>query len=54
MRSIAATETVSEAEVFRFFEMQSVRAVKNHDGLLRLDEITLFAKSVSSPEANQR
>jgi hypothetical protein len=54
VRSIAATETVSKDEVFRFLEMQFARADKNHDGLLDLDELALFALYVSCPESNQR
>jgi hypothetical protein len=47
VRSIAATQTVSKEEVFRFLEM---RADRNHDGLLDIDEPALFAQSVSYPE----
>jgi hypothetical protein len=54
VRSIAATDTVSKAEVFRFLEMQFARADKNHDGQLDFDELALFAQSVASPEADQR
>jgi hypothetical protein len=54
VRSIAATETVSKAQVFRFLEMQFARADKNHDGLLDLDELAVFAQSVASPESDQR
>jgi hypothetical protein len=54
VRSIAATETVSKAQVFRFLEMQFARADKNHDGLLDLDELAVFAQSVVSPESDQR
>jgi hypothetical protein len=41
VRSIAATDTVSKAEVFRFLEMH-------------FDELAVFAQSVASPEADQR
>jgi hypothetical protein len=54
VRSIAATDTVSKAQVFRFLEMQFARADKNHDGLLDLDELAVFAQSVASPESDQR
>jgi hypothetical protein len=54
VRSIAATESVSKEEVFRFLEMQFARADKNHDGLLELDELAVFAQSVYCPEADQR
>ena len=54
VRSIATDETVSKAEVFRFLEMQFARADRNHDGLLDLDELALFARYVSHPEADQR
>jgi hypothetical protein len=54
VRSIAATETVSKAQVFRFLEMQFARADKDHDGQLDFDELAVFAQSVSSPESDQR
>jgi hypothetical protein len=54
VRSIAATDTVSKAQVFRFLEMQFARADKNHDGQLDFDELVVFAQSVVSPEADQR
>jgi hypothetical protein len=54
VRSIAATQTVSKEEVFRFLEMQFARADRNHDGLLDIDELALFARSVSYPESAQR
>jgi hypothetical protein len=54
VRSIAATQTVSKEEVFRFLEMQFARADRNHDGLLDIDELALFAQSVSYPESGQR
>jgi hypothetical protein len=54
VRSIATTRTVSKEEVFRFFEMQFARADSNHDGLLDIDELALFAQSVSYPESDQR
>ena len=38
VRSIAATETVSKDQVFRFLEMQFARADKDHDGELDFDE----------------
>lgn len=34
VRSVAATDTVSKDQVFRFLEMQFARADKNHDGQL--------------------
>jgi hypothetical protein len=54
MRSIAAKQTVSKEEVFHFLEMQFARADRNHDGLLDIDELALFAQSVSYPESDQR
>jgi hypothetical protein len=54
VRSIAATDTVSKEEVFRFLEMQFARADRDHDGLLNIDELALFAQSVSCPESDQR
>lgn len=54
VRSIAATESVSKEEVFRFLEMQFARADKNHDGLLDLDELAVFAQSVYCRDSDQR
>jgi hypothetical protein len=54
VRSIAATDMVSKEEVFRFLEMQFARADRNHDGLLNIDELALFAQLVSCPESDQR
>jgi hypothetical protein len=54
VRSIAATKTVSKEEVFRFLEMQFARADKNHDGLLDIDELEVFAQPVYCPESDQR
>jgi hypothetical protein len=54
VRSIAATATVSKAQVFRFLEMQFARADRNHDGQLDADELAAFAQAVSRPEADLR
>jgi len=54
VRSIAATETVSKDQVFRFLEMQFARADRNHDGELDLDELAAFVHAVSCPETDQR
>ena len=54
VRSIAMKGTVSKEQVFRFLEMQFARADKNHDGLLDIDELEVFARSISSPESNRR
>jgi hypothetical protein len=54
VRSIAATETVSKDQVFRFLEMQFARADKDHDGELDFDELAVFVHAVSCPEADQR
>jgi len=54
VRSVAATETVSKDQVFRFLEMQFARADKNHDGKLDFDELAVFARAVSWPESDQR
>ena len=54
VRSIAAAQTVSKEEVFRFLEMQFARVDRNHDGLLDIEELALFAQSVSYPESDQR
>jgi hypothetical protein len=54
VRSIAATDTVSKDQVFRFIEMQFARADKNHDGLLDIDELAVFAQSLTCPESDQR
>ena len=52
--SIAATATVSKAEVFRFLEMQFARADKNHDGVIDVKELAMFVRSIARPEADQR
>jgi hypothetical protein len=54
VRSIAATDTVSKEQVFRFLEMQFARADRNHDGQLDFDELAAFAQSVSCPTMDQR
>jgi hypothetical protein len=54
VRSIAATDTVSKDQIFRFLEMQFARADKNHDGLLDIDELAVFAQSLFCPESDQR
>jgi hypothetical protein len=54
VKSIAATDTVSKEQVFRFLEMQFARADRNHDGQLDLDELAVFAQSVSIPIPDQR
>ena len=52
--SMAATETVSKAQVFQFLEMQFARADSNHDGELNADELAAFVKAVARREAAQR
>jgi hypothetical protein len=54
VKSIAATDTVSKDQVFRFLEMQFARADKNHDGVLDIDELAVFAQSLTCPESDQR
>jgi len=54
MRSIAATETVSKDQVFRFLEMQFARADTNHDGHLDVEELALFVNAISRPNADER
>jgi hypothetical protein len=54
VRSIAATETVSKDQVFRFLEKQFALADKNHDGQLDIDELALFARAIACPDADQR
>lgn len=54
VRSIAATETVSKDQVFRFLEMQFARADRNHDGQLDADELAAFVLAVARPESDQR
>jgi len=54
VRSIAVTETVSKDQVFRFLEKQFALADKNHDGELDIDELALFARAISCPDADQR
>jgi hypothetical protein len=54
VRSIAATDTVSKDQVFRFLEMQFARADRNHDGELDAEELAAFVQAVAKPEADQR
>jgi hypothetical protein len=54
VRSIAATETISKSEVFRFLEMQFARADRNHDGELDAEELAAFVLAVARPEMDQR
>jgi hypothetical protein len=54
VRSIAATDTVSKREVFRFLEMQFARADRNHDGELDADELAEFVQAVARPDADLR
>ena len=54
VRSIAATETVSKAQAFRFLEMQFARADKNHDGELDEDELAQFVSAITHPESDLR
>jgi len=53
-RSIAASETVSKAQVFRFLETQFAQADKNHDDALDADELALFVNAISRPNSDQR
>jgi hypothetical protein len=54
VRSLAAVETVSKDQVFRFLEMQFARADRNHDGELDVDELELFVNSIAHPDVDQR
>ena len=54
VRSIAATDTVSKGEVFRFLEMQFARADRDHDGKLDAEELAAFVHAVAKPEVDQR
>jgi hypothetical protein len=54
VRSIAATDTVSKDQVFRFLEMQFARADRNHDGELDAEELAAFVHAVARPDADQR
>ena len=53
-RSIAATATVSKAQVFQFLEMQFARADSKHDGALDAGEFATFVHTVARPESDQR
>jgi DNA-binding winged helix-turn-helix (wHTH) protein len=53
-RSIAATGTVSKAQVFQFLEMQFARADSNHDGALDAGELATFVHAVARPESDRR
>jgi hypothetical protein len=54
VRSIAATETVSKQQIFRFLEQQFSRADKNHDGNLELEELDAFIDAIVRPDCDQR
>ena len=54
VRSIAASDSVSKDQVFRFLEVQFARADRNHDGQLDADELAAFVLAVARPEADQR
>ncbi|MEA3139842.1 MAG: hypothetical protein QOK23_2011 [Gammaproteobacteria bacterium] len=54
VRSIAATETVSKEQVFRFLEMQFARADRDHDGQLAPDEVDSFVHAIACPDRDQR
>jgi hypothetical protein len=54
VRSIAASETVSKDQVFRFLEVQFARADRNHDGQLDADELAAFVLAAARPEADLR
>ena len=54
VRSLAATDKVSKDQIFRFLEIQFARADKNHDGLLDIDELAVFAQSLYCQESDQR
>jgi hypothetical protein len=54
VRSIAATETVSKQQVFRFLEQQFSRADKNHDGNLEQEELAAFVHAIAWPDCDQR
>ena len=54
VRSIAAKDSVSKDQVFRYLEMQFARADRNHDGQLDIDELRSFVGAISQPESDQR
>jgi hypothetical protein len=54
VKSLATSERISKAQVFRFLELQFARADKNHDGQLDLDELAAFVQAVSCPEIDRR
>jgi hypothetical protein len=54
LKSIAASETVSKGQVFRYLELQFARADRNHDGELNIEELENFIRTISHPEADQR
>jgi DNA-binding winged helix-turn-helix (wHTH) protein len=53
-QSIAATETVSKAQIFEYLETQFARADSNHDGELDADELAVFRHAVARQEASRR
>lgn len=54
VKSIKPNGSVSKEQVFRFLEMQFARADKDHDGLLDIDELAVFAESITCPESDRR
>jgi len=54
VRSIAATQTVTKSQLFRYLEIQFSRLDSDHDGELDLDELSEFVRAVALPEADRR
>jgi DNA-binding winged helix-turn-helix (wHTH) protein len=53
-RSIAATATVSKAQVFQFLETQFARADSNHDGALDAGELSTFVHAVARSDSDRQ
>jgi hypothetical protein len=54
LKSIAASETISKGQLFRYLELQFARADRNHDGELNVEELESFIHEISHPEMDQR
>jgi hypothetical protein len=54
VQSIAADDSVSKGQVFRFLEMEFARADTDHDGKLSFAELSKFVQAIYCPDRDQR
>jgi hypothetical protein len=54
VQSIAADDSVSKGQVFRFLEMEFARADADHDGKLTFAELSMFVRAIYCSERDQR